>query len=300
MNLKQALYIKTIAEEGGITAAAKRLYVSQPSLSQMLKLVEDELGMPLFDRSRAPFRPTYAGERYLHAAAVMLRTSRTLENELHEIRAESRGRLRLGISMQRAALLLPHLLPRFTREYPNVTLELREAGSARLERMVQDGDVDIALASTSPHVIDLEYRLIQRETVGILAGRDSALARSLPTGTPITLANVKDGPFIALKVGHNIRVIQDTLFREEGLHPAIYLETDSMQTARQVTLTSAGYMLCSDVLAAPGGHFYPLKEYENHRHFYVCFRRDQSLPRFTRDFLRMVEEAVAPEASRES
>jgi len=72
MNLKQAHYIKTIAECGGITAAAKKLYVSQPSLSQMLRHVEEELGVEIFDRSIAPFHLTYAGEKYLHAAQIML------------------------------------------------------------------------------------------------------------------------------------------------------------------------------------------------------------------------------------
>ena len=72
MNLKQAQYIKTIAECGSVTAAAKKLFVSQPSLSQMLRQVEQEIGLPLFDRSVSPLRPTYAGEKYLHAADRML------------------------------------------------------------------------------------------------------------------------------------------------------------------------------------------------------------------------------------
>ena len=92
MNLRQALYMKTIAEKGGITAAAKQLYISQPSLSQMLRQIEEETGVQLFDRSSLPFRPTYAGERYLHAASVLLNTNEILENELREIRGEERGR----------------------------------------------------------------------------------------------------------------------------------------------------------------------------------------------------------------
>ena len=111
MNLRQALYMKTIAEKGGITAAAKQLYISQPSLSQMLRQIEEEAGVPLFDRSSLSFRPTYAGERYLHAASVLLNTNEILENELREIRGEERGRLRLGISMLRSAQLLPCVLP---------------------------------------------------------------------------------------------------------------------------------------------------------------------------------------------
>ena len=75
MNLKQAHYIRTIAQEGSITAAAKKLYISQPSLSQMLKQVEAELGVSLFDRSVSPFRPTFAGEKYLQTAGIILAAS---------------------------------------------------------------------------------------------------------------------------------------------------------------------------------------------------------------------------------
>ena len=292
MNLKQALYLKTIAEEGGITAAARKLYVSQPSLSQMLRNMEDELGVTLFDRSRFPFRLTYAGERCLHAATVMLNTNDILNNELQEIRQEDSGRLRLGISMRRAAQLLPAVLPRFSREFPHVVLELREEGSATLERLVRDGDVDLALAATSSGDPGLEYRLIQRETIGILAGEKSPLARELPAGTPIGLERVREGPFITLKVGHSIRVIQDLLFQEQDLRPPFYLETDSMETALLVTRTSAGYMLCPDVYIAPGGHFYPLSGHENLRHFYACVRQGQVIPKFMRAFLRMVEEVL--------
>ena len=111
MNVRQALYIRTIAEEKGVTAAAKKLHISQPSLSQMLRQIEEEAGTPLFERGTQVFHPTYAGERYLHAAEVILNTNEILENELREIRGEERGRLRLGISVQRSIQLLPKVLP---------------------------------------------------------------------------------------------------------------------------------------------------------------------------------------------
>ena len=291
MNLKQALYIKTIAEEGSISAAAKKLYISQPSLSQMLRLVEAEVGVALFERSS--FRPTYAGERYLHAATIMLNTNEILTNELQEIRREGSGRLRLGISRQRAAQILPEILPRFSQAYPHVVLELREAGSATLVQMVQEGEVDLALASTSPSLPDLEYRLIQWETIGILAGKGSPLAAQVPSGVSISLETVGEGPFISLKSGHNIRIIQDLIFREHNMIPSIYLETDNMETALQVTRASACYMLCPNVYAAPGSCFYPLAGHENLRHFYACLRQGQAVPRFMNHFLELVRECVA-------
>lgn len=290
MNLKQALYITTIAKEGSITAAARRLHVSQPSLSQMLRLIEGELGVPLFER--VPFQPTYAGKRYLHAAAIMLSTNEDLNNELQEIRQGGSGRLRLGISRQRAAHILPAVLPRFTREYPNVTIELQESGSAALERMLQEEKLDLAFVSTKPGIPCLEYHLVQREVIGILAGRDSPLAQRLPSGTPIRLEEMGAGPFVVMEEGHNVRIIQDRLFRAHGLQPAVYLETGNMETAVRVARTGACYMLCPAAYADPGSVFYPLVGCGDLRHFYACLRQGQTMPKFMSRFLELVRECV--------
>lgn len=295
MNLKQALYITTIAREGSVTAAAKKLYISQPSLSQMLRQVEGELEVELFDRSAQPLRPTYAGERYLHAAAILLNTNETLDNELREIRQENSGRLRLGISMQRSARLLPQVLPQFVKEFPLVRLELREAGSAMLEQMVLDREVDLAFASTQGGLPGLSYYLIQRETIGILAACDTPLARTLPSGTPIHLEQAMDAPFVSLKPGHNARVVQDRLFRERNLSPTLFLESDSMEAARQITVSCGCYMLCAHSYAAGQGSFYPLADYHNQRHFLACCRQGQHLPRYVPCLIQLVIQALSPQ-----
>ena len=147
MNLKRAQYMKTIAECGSITAAAKKLFISQPSLSQMLRQLEKEIGTPIFDRSISPLRLTYAGEKYLNAVDRILAINSELESQLREIREEHSGRLRLGISVTRALQVMPRVLPVFTAKYPEVTLELTESGSATLEELLQNGSIDLALAA---------------------------------------------------------------------------------------------------------------------------------------------------------
>ena len=295
MNLRQALYITTIAEEGGITAAAKKLYISQPSLSQMLRQMEEEAGVPLFDRSSLPFRPTYAGERYLHAARVMRNTHEILENELREIRGEERGRLRLGISMQRSAQLLPRILPELTGRFPKVEIVLQEAGSAKLEQLLQEGGVDVALASTEASSPLLEYRLLQREQVGILAGPGTPLAQRAPSGTPISLEAAEGAPFVALKAGHSARVIQDRLFQARGLRPELFLETDNMEAAQQIALSCGCYLLCPNSFLPAGALFYPLEGCENRRHFYACLRRGEMPPRYVEALIQLAAGCSGPD-----
>lgn len=298
MNLKQAQYVKTIAECGSITAAAKKLFVSQPSLSQMLRQLEQETGLPIFDRSTSPMRLTYAGEKYLHAAERILAANAELDSQLREIRHEHAGRLRLGISVTRAMQVMPLVMPIFQQQYPNVSLQMTESGSANLEEMLRGGSIDLAFAaleSTSP---SLAYELLEQETIGILAGRDTAVARQYPTGTSLPVEAFRRECFVSLTKGHSSRITQDKLFRKYGLTPSILLETDALEVGRRVALEAGACMLLPSIYIDGYCHqrkgcFYPLADYENHRHFYACYRKDEFVPQYARDFIQITASALA-------
>lgn len=293
MNLKQAYYIKTIAECGSITAAAKKLYVSQPSLSQMLRHVEEELGVEIFNRSITPFHLTYAGEKYLHAAQTMLSAQEQLESEIREIRHDHSGRLRLGVSVSRGMQVLPLVIPKFVEQYPMVKLELVESGSDTLDIMIQEGKIDLALAaieSTSPN---MTYELIERETIGILAGKDSKIAQRLTSGTPVTIEDAKDDRFVSLCKGHSARVVQDKLFRRAGCIPKILIETDSLEIGKRITLSAGACMILpniyiDDFVARMKGEFFPLVNVGHNRHFYACYRKDAFIPQYMHSFIQIV------------
>ena len=292
MNLKQAHYIRTIAQCGSITMAAKKLYVSQPSLSQMLRQIEDEIGLAIFDRSVSPFRITYAGEKYIAAAEAMLAINDQLESQLREIKDDHSGRLRLGISVQRSMQILPLVIPIFHQKYPNVVLELTECGSASLEELLQNGKIDLAFASIESAGTNMVYELIEQETIGILAGCDSKIVSRIAPGTPVTLDDLTDNLFIYLREGHSIRVIQDKLFRRSGFNPQVLLETNTLEVGKRVALTSGACMLISNIYIDDytqrlKGVFYPLKNYDNHRHLYACYRKDEFLPEYARVFIQI-------------
>lgn len=305
MNLKQAHYIKTIAECGSITAAAKKLFVSQPSLSQMLRQVEDDLGLPIFDRSVSPFHITYAGEKFLQAADTILAANTQLENQIREIKQEHSGRLRLGISVTRAMQVIPLVVPVFALQYPNVTLELTETGSAKLESLLSKGQVDLVLAAIESTSTQFAFELIERETIGILAGRDTAIARRLSSGTPVELPQAGGDSFVSLTPGHSVRVTQDKLFRRRGFAPHILLETDSLEVGRRVALEAGACMLISNIymdeyVQQKQGKFFPLANYENSRHFYACYRKDEFIPRYTRDFIQITARVLEKQRARNS
>lgn len=300
MNLKQANYIKTIAQCGSLTAAAKKLYVSQPSLSQMLRQIEDEIGLPIFDRSVSPFRTTYAGEKFLEAAEAILAANDQLESQLREIKHEHSGRLRLGISVSRAMQVLPLVLPIFTRQYPDVSLELTECGSAGLEDLLRKGEIDIAMAAIETDSTNMAYELIEKETIGILAGRDSGIARHTISGTPISIRDVADERFVYLTKSHSSRIVQDKLFHKYGISPRVLMETDTLEVGKRVALQTGACMVLPNIyvdeyVRQKLGEFFPLADYENHRHFYACYRKDEFIPRYTRDLIQITSRVLAKE-----
>lgn len=292
MNIKQAQYIMTIAQEGSITAAAKKLYISQPSLSQMVHQVERELGVALFDRTSLPLRLTYAGEKYLECAHTWIVANDRLENQLQDIRQENSGHLRVGISVQRGMRILPQAMPVFMKRYPNVSLELRETGSATMEDLLRYGEIDLAFAAIESTSARFDYRLIERETTGVLVGRDSDLFSKFAPGAHIRLEEARDELFVSLKQGHSIRVVQDQLFRMLDMNPKILMEVDSLEMAKRVTVSCGACMLCPDIYfddtVVAQGAFYPLTGFRNNRHFYACWRKGEKLPRYAEDLIDII------------
>lgn len=293
MNMKQAKYIMTIAELGTVTAASKVLYVSQPALSQMLRQAEEELGMPIFDRSVSPMMLTLAGERYLQTANRIMEADAQLEMQISELKKEHSGRIRLGISVSRAIQIIPRLLPMFRERYPNVQISLSESGSAELEGRLKEGKIDLALAALEPTDPDIEYVLIEKETIGLLSGRDTAIAKRLPSGTPIRLVDAAQESFTSLTKNHSSRLVQDLLFRRYDFSPEILLETESLEVCRRLAMEANACMVIPDAYVDEyvqhmGGEFFPLIDYENHRHFYACMRKGRFIPSYTRELIKMV------------
>ncbi len=298
MNLKRARYINAIYEAGGITAAAKKLFISQPSLSQTVRLVEQELGVAIFERGVSPPKLTYAGERYLETARAMFAQEDHLNGVLESIRNEEQGCLRLGVSIQRGMQLLPMVLPDFRARYPDVQLLLEEQGSELLEKTVAGGKIDLGLVTTEPSHKDLQYILIETESYVLLTSRGSVLEKRYQPGDSISLLDVANERFVSVKSGHNIRGIQDRVFARCGVSPHILLETDSVEAAIRITVACGCYMLCPEVFvrsnpAVAGiGVCYQVQELTEERHFYACHQRGKYLPAYTRTFIEMVQAAT--------
>ena len=296
MNEKHMQYVLTVLKEGSFTNAAKKLYVSQPSLSQIIKTAESNLCAPIFDRSTDPITLTPAGQLYVEAARQVTTISTNLRKQVEELSKEEFGTIRLGISVQRGMELLPELYPRFKKRFPHVGLELHEQGSATMEKSVLEGEVGIALLTTFPRHEELVYDLIQEEKLVLIVNRECELAKRIAPGTPIDILEARDETFISSQSGHSVRTIQDSLFITRDMKPKIDLVTISIEVGKHVVAASPVVMACPDSYVetdnSPDSAYfsYPILGVENPRHFYACYRKDMYLTKYMKGFLEILHE----------
>ena len=296
MNEKHMQYVLTVLKEGSFTNAAKKLYVSQPSLSQIIKTAESNLGAPIFDRSTDPITLTPAGQLYVEAARQVTTISTNLRKQVEELSKEEFGTICLGISVQRGMELLPELYPRFKKRFPHVGLELHEQGSATMEKSVLEGEVGIALLTTFPRHEELVYDLIQEEKLVLIVNRECELAKRIAPGTPIDILEARDETFISSQSGHSVRTIQDSLFITRDMKPKIDLVTISIEVGKHVVAASPVVMACPDSYVetdnSPDSAYfsYPILGVENPRHFYACYRKDMYLTKYMKGFLEILYE----------
>ncbi|MFC7393744.1 LysR family transcriptional regulator [Scopulibacillus cellulosilyticus] len=144
MDLKKLVYFVTIAEEGQITRAANRLHIAQPPLSMQLKSLEEELGVVLIKRDKRGFELTPAGLTFYKRAKEVLNAINGMVTEVKEEQDGIRGKLSIGTVMS-CVPYLPPLLKSFQKKYPDVSFQLWEEDSRRVEDLLQSKQIELGI-----------------------------------------------------------------------------------------------------------------------------------------------------------
>jgi len=222
MDHKQLRYILTIAKYGSFTEAANILYVTQPSLSHMVSQIEGQLGVQLFDRSTSPVTLTYAGEIYTRYAEDVLAATARMESELRDIAETKKGRLRIGIPYERAAYMLPRIIPPFREKYPLVQVEVTDARGAVLLGLLDKGHIDVALMPVFGSYPDrFDCHRIYTEPLVLTAAADLIRPEYLSSPDTIPMDALREMPFILQPEKSAIRTALDQLFEAQRFHPRI-------------------------------------------------------------------------------
>ncbi len=239
MDLRQLEYFIAIVKEGSLTGAAKRCRIAQPSLSQQLRALEEELGEMLVSRKPRGVEATSAGRILLKHAERVLEEARLLRERFSKRRETHEGSLVFGMIPTIAPYLLPRLLGPFRQAFPLIDVQVREARTSGLIRQVVEGSVEFAILSDVTTQDRKKWSLHVRELFR------EPLLLAVPTSHPFATAAQAPKPehldpetLIHLRDGHCLTDRTLKVCRLEKLNPK--LECDQLETALAMVAAGMG------------------------------------------------------------
>ena len=246
MYVKNPEYFLAIVKERSISKAAERLYLSQPYLSQYLAKLEGAVGAVLLDRSHTPLTMTPAGEVFCAYLERQSYLDRQLVSDLRDLQDKKRPVLHIGVSPWRGSILLPDVLPAFTRHYPDVQVVLHEAPVPELEQLAANSITDFCVMQIPNDLNDLSYELVMRERVflvghrdhPLLQGRNSTCEQPEPFGS---LRPLERERLIMLPPDWRLAKLLKNTFSVHNVEPQNILITTNTATAINLAAENMGF-----------------------------------------------------------
>ncbi len=311
INFLNLEYFLAAVEESNITRAARRLGISQQSLSSHIANLEKEFGIELFHRT-SPLTLTYAGKVLSRQARQILQLREETYQEIADIKDFSKGQLIIGMSHTRGRNILPEILPAYREEFPNIDLILREGNSSELDAQLLHGQVDLIIGMLPFQVENVETVPICDEEI-LLVVPDSLLEKTYPGQAAelkaklqdnADLSLVKDCPFLLINPGNRVRTLADEMFAEAQITPEIVLETENIETVLALAFKGMGITFYpkmfianrqtaqANMEQAAGVSLYHLNSPRAHGILGIGYHKGHYLSQATREFIRIAKERI--------
>ena len=220
MKLQQLRYICEIEKyDLNVSAAAQKLFTSQPGISKQVRLLEDELGIEIFSRSGKHLtRVTPAGEAVLRLAHDVLRTVDSIKKVGQEFSSENTGSLSIATTHTQARYALPSVIEGFMQQYTEVSLHMHQGTPLQIAEMAAAGSVDFAIATESLELFgDLIMMPCYRWNRAVVVPKNHPLCQI----TKLTLADIAAFPLVTYVFGFTGRSKLDDAFNQQGLAPQV-------------------------------------------------------------------------------
>lgn len=240
ITLRQLRCFAACARLGSFARAAEELHLSPPAVSMQIKELEEQVGLPLFDRSGRSVSLTVTGEYLLVYVKKVLVTLKDAEDAVAKFRGLTAGRLTIGM-VSTAEYFLPQLLARFRAEHPAVEIKLLVGNREQLVARLHDNEADLAVMGRPPKELATRAEPFAAHPQSVVAPPDHPLLR-LGHAPASALANQ---PFIVREPGSGTRAAMQQFFDEHHIAPAFAMEMSSNETIKQAVMAGMGLAFLS-------------------------------------------------------
>ena len=305
-------YVYAVYKEKSFSAAAKKLFISQPSLSASVRRVEERIGYPIFDRSTKPLTLTDCGAEYIRCVEQIMAIEADFSTYLSDWGELKTGSLMLGGSSLYTAHVLPAIIRKFSKRYPGVQVSLIEGNSEKLQAMLQEGTVDVIMDNFAldpkfydrlifkkerlflavPKKFEINQRL---EAYRISASEISGGPAVWGSHSAVPLGAFADEPFIFLKPENDTGRRARMFCHNAGFVPNVLFELDQQMTSYQITRSGLAVSFLSDTLIScltddDHLYYYPVDPSSSQRNLCLYRKRGHYAVRAADEFFRIAEE----------
>ena len=306
MGLRGLQYYLVAAEEMNFRRAAEKLYITQQTLSVHIQKLEKQYGVQLFER-KPRLALTPAGAALVEYARNTLRLESLFRSQLADLSDTSLGHLEVGITGIRGTIFMPRIWEIFHKEYPNITLSLTEASTARLDELLEKGRLDLYIGVDAPVRSNTEVWTLSQEKVCCVASQ-SFIDEHFPDGGNALLEKARNGgleltdltelPFVAFSRGNSLRDSLEDFFANQGRRPIVVLETSRHDLVLRFCQQGSGIgliyqMILYDMLRTmrddPSLRIFPMKNLSLPKYTNLVYRRESFKPRYMAGFIQTAQ-----------
>ncbi|HEX5509631.1 MAG TPA: LysR family transcriptional regulator [Pseudolabrys sp.] len=295
MDLKEIRYFAQVARAGSFSRAADELRTAQPALSRKVRKLERELGIDLFIRHGRGVRLTNAGSVFLKNAEAIDQLVRRTGEQVRAQDTAVTGHAALGVPPAAGLLIAPTVVQRFQKDWPQVSLHVREGISTLLQEWVLDRRVDVAIVHNPPPLQALKAVPILTERM-VLIGPGKRSGEKRPRES-LRVRDLGDIPLIMPGLPHNNRRLLEQSAAQHGVRCKIVLEVDSVVLTKELVRKGLGYSLLTysavqDEVAHGEFRAYPIEHPPLVSTLAVTTLREAVPSPFIRDLILKIRETV--------
>lgn len=284
---QQLRAFEATARLSSVTAAARELHVSQPTVSVQLREIAQALGEPLFETTGRRFRLTQAGELLRDTVEEIQQSWVRLESGLADIHGLVRGRLRIA-AVTTAEYFVPDLLGPFTRQHPGVDIELAIENRTRIVERLQNGLDDVAVMMMPPQGLPLQAVPFLDNPLIVIGAKDTSFAkRKFP------IERLNDVRWLMRELGSGTRMATEQHFESVKFSPKVVMSLGSNEAIKHAVAAGLGYAVVSELVVAEelkkgpkaGLQVVPVSGFPIKRTWSVVWRTDQPRSVAARKFI---------------
>jgi LysR family hydrogen peroxide-inducible transcriptional activator len=239
MEIHQLRYFLAVAHARNFSRAAERCHVAQPSLSQQIMKLEDELGEKLFERNKRDVALTPAGELFRHHADRVIDELEAAREKMRDVRGLVRGKVELGALPTVAPYFLPEILKAFSAVHPGIEISIHEDTTANLSRAIDNKDIDLAIISAPAEGRLVTSRALFHEALWLALPAEHPLARK----RTISVADLEKEPFIVMKESHCLGGQTLQFCQSRGFAPRVSFRSAQIETVHAFVAAGLGVSL---------------------------------------------------------